>query len=129
MNFISKMALNTLKCYSNILKSFYTSMTNVLPRFLEELEREFDTHFTKSRDRIGNLTQAFDAIKIILKSKHLVTIWDPSVSCAGKIDKAILLGLINSLAEPDSTQLSCDHTSDGSTSQGDREVELIAYKL
>ena len=121
MNPISKMALNTLMLYANILKIFYNSMTNILSRFLEELEREFDTHFTKSRDRIGNLTQAFDAIKIILKSKHLVTIWDPSVSGAGKIDKAILLGLINSLAEPDSTQLSCDHTSDGSTSQGDRD--------
>ncbi|XP_063677465.1 transient receptor potential cation channel subfamily M member-like 2 isoform X3 [Bolinopsis microptera] len=92
------------------------------PEFLEELEREFDTHFTKSRDRIGNLTQAFDAIKIILKSKHLVTIWDPSVSDAGKIDKAILLGLINSLAEPDSTQLSSDQTSDGSASQEDTDT-------
>ena len=41
-------------------------------RFLQELESEFDVHFTRSRDRIGNFKQAFDAIKIILKSKHLV---------------------------------------------------------
>ena len=46
----------------------------------------------------------FSKLYLTLSGVPQVTIWDPATAGVEKIDKAILLGLINSLAESDPTE-------------------------